>query len=94
MRLLAQGDRTLDSLREYALLETVYRTPVRRSCPSSGRGLAERQPSTGQLTGTSRVKLTPAGKDRLARPTARPGKTPPRVKEPRATPPDTDRTLF
>jgi hypothetical protein len=50
MRELARGDRPLDSLREYALLETVYRprTPVRRSCPSSGRGQpsGSRQPAS------------------------------------------------
>jgi three-Cys-motif partner protein len=96
MRELAQGDRTLDSLREYALLETVYRPPHARTAVLFllRQGLAEREPSTGQLTGTSRIKLTPAGKDRLARPTARPRKTPLRAREPRATPPETSGMLF
>ena len=93
---LAQGDRTLESLREYALLETVYRPPHATSAVRSlfKQGLAEREPSTGQLTGTSRIRLTAAGRERLAKPRAHPGKAPLRVKDARAISAETDGTLF
>lgn len=53
MRELAPGDRTLDSLREYALVETIYRPPHATSAVRAllRQGLAEREPSTGQLNG-------------------------------------------
>jgi hypothetical protein len=86
---LASGDRTLDSLREYTLLETVYRPRHATTAVRSllKQGLAGREPPTGRLAGTSRIRLTPSGSEQLTKPRMRPAKTQPRIKEPRATPP-------
>jgi three-Cys-motif partner protein len=96
MHELASGDRTLDSLREYALLETVYRPPHATTAVRSllQQGLAEREPPSGQLAGTSRIRLTPSASDQLTKPRLRPGRTQPRIKETRSTPPETEETLF
>jgi three-Cys-motif partner protein len=96
IRQLAPGDRTLDSLRDWALLETVYRPPHARLAVQSllRQGLAEREPPADQLTGTSRVRLTRAGRERLAKPRARPGRAQSQVRGTRTTPAETGQTLF
>lgn len=96
IRELASGDRTLDALREYALLETVYRPPHATTAVRSllKQGLAEREPPAGQLAGTSRIRLTPSGSDQLTELRMRPGQTQPRIKETRSTPPEPEGTLF
>ncbi|XVQ85346.1 three-Cys-motif partner protein TcmP [Microbispora siamensis] len=58
---LSRGERTLAQLREFALLETVYRpphvTPVVRYLLE--QGIAERFPSGGQLSGDKIIRLVP-----------------------------------
>lgn len=69
-RELAHGERSLAELRDYTLLETVYRVPHANSAVREmlGKGLIERDPRSGQLTGTTRIKLTATGRKRLAGP--------------------------
>jgi three-Cys-motif partner protein len=96
LRELSPGARTMESLREYALLETVYRPPHASSAVQSllKQGLVEREPSTGRLSGASQVRLTRAGKERLMEPRARSSRAQPRTKETRTKFTEPEGTLF
>lgn len=65
-RELKAGERTVAELRDYALLETVYRRPHATSAVREmlKRGIVERIPESGQLTGTTLIKLTESGRSR------------------------------
>src|SRR5581483_2209750 len=67
---LASGERTVAQLRDHALLETVYRAPHATTALKSmlSAGLIDRSPAFGQLAGTTRIRITPAGRERLAAP--------------------------
>ncbi|WP_433498587.1 three-Cys-motif partner protein TcmP [Sphaerimonospora sp. CA-214678] len=58
---LAKGERTLEQLKEFALLETVYRpphvTPVVKYLLE--RGIVVRHPTRGQLSGDKIIRLAP-----------------------------------
>lgn len=61
---LAIGDQTVAKLQDHALLETIYRRPhVRQALPAMLRdGLADRNPPGGQLTTTTRIRITVRGR--------------------------------
>ncbi|MFC7650380.1 three-Cys-motif partner protein TcmP [Streptosporangium lutulentum] len=58
---LTKGERTLAQLREFALLETVYRPPQATTVVRDllGRGLVERDPVRGQLSADKVIRLVP-----------------------------------
>ncbi|MET9241198.1 three-Cys-motif partner protein TcmP [Nonomuraea sp. NPDC003709] len=64
---LSKGERTLEKLREMALLETVYRpphvTPVVRQM--LGTGVIERYPERGQLSGDKTIRLVKQSETKL-----------------------------
>lgn len=70
IRQLGAGERVLSELRDFTLPETVYRVQHANSGvrETIGKGLVERDPQRGQLTGTTRIRLTAAGRNRLAGP--------------------------
>jgi three-Cys-motif partner protein len=95
-RQLASGERTLESLRQYALVETVYRPPHAKTAVQAliKQGLAEREPAVGQLSNSSRIRLTAAGAEFLAKPRTRPLKAAPRIAAPQTPPAEAEATLF
>lgn len=95
-RQLTSGERTLQSLRDYALVETVYRPPHARTAVQAllKQGLVEREPASGQLSSSSRIRLTPAGREYIAKPRMRQEKAAPRTAPPRTPPAEAGATLF
>ena len=68
LHMLTSEQHTLADLQEHALLETVYRRPHATAAVRTmlTQGLIERHPpTTGQLTRTTRVRSTVAGRQRL-----------------------------
>jgi three-Cys-motif partner protein len=68
LQVLGDGELTVAQLQEHALLETVYRRPHATSAvrAMAEQALIEREPPTGQVTKTTRVRATNSGRQHLA----------------------------